>query len=119
MPELPREYKKFDLSYLDNVVDFSEGWDFPIDHMDGILELNTHLAVRPAEFELSHGPSKNRTFPSSKKVLSRGRRSCDECSEEVGEKGFLESGSPTFRIDSSGKDLRRTGFEGPDWRQEA
>ncbi|GFX75756.1 hypothetical protein TNCV_2237281 [Trichonephila clavipes] len=42
MPELPREYKKFDLSYLDSVVVFSEGWDFPIDHMDGILELNTH-----------------------------------------------------------------------------
>ncbi|GFV35905.1 uncharacterized protein TNCV_2866641 [Trichonephila clavipes] len=53
MPELSREYKKFDLSYLDNVVVFSEGWDFPIDHMDGILELNTHLAVRPAEFELA------------------------------------------------------------------
>ncbi|GFY62199.1 uncharacterized protein TNIN_448841 [Trichonephila inaurata madagascariensis] len=31
-PELPREYKKFDLSYLDNVVVFSEDWDFPIDH---------------------------------------------------------------------------------------
>ncbi|GFW49914.1 uncharacterized protein TNCV_2314961 [Trichonephila clavipes] len=30
-----------------------KGWDFPIDHMDGILELNTHLAVRPAEFELA------------------------------------------------------------------
>ncbi|GFW53137.1 uncharacterized protein TNCV_3293841 [Trichonephila clavipes] len=42
MPELPREYKKFDLSYLRNVVVFSEGWDFPIDHMDAILELNTH-----------------------------------------------------------------------------
>ncbi|GFX98769.1 uncharacterized protein TNCV_1503451 [Trichonephila clavipes] len=53
MPELPREYKKFDLSYLDNVVVFSEGWDFPIDHMNGILELNTHLTVRPAEFELA------------------------------------------------------------------
>ncbi|GFW15511.1 hypothetical protein TNCV_4656511 [Trichonephila clavipes] len=65
------------------------------------------------------GPSKNRTFPSPEKVLSRGRRSCVECSEEVGEKGFLESGSPTFRIDSSGKDMRRTGFEGPDWRQTA
>ncbi|GFW95435.1 hypothetical protein TNCV_1721371 [Trichonephila clavipes] len=39
--------------------------------------------------------------------------------EEVGEKGFLESRSPTFRIDSSGKGMRRTGFEGPDWRQKA
>ncbi|GFS98647.1 hypothetical protein TNCV_4679651 [Trichonephila clavipes] len=39
--------------------------------------------------------------------------------EEVGEKGFLESHFPTFRIDSSGKDMRRTGFEGPDWRQKA
>ncbi|GFT57848.1 hypothetical protein TNCV_4865731 [Trichonephila clavipes] len=39
--------------------------------------------------------------------------------EEVGEKGFLESRSPTFRIDSSGKDMRRTGFEGSDWRQRA
>ncbi|GFV95565.1 hypothetical protein TNCV_4575661 [Trichonephila clavipes] len=48
-----------------------------------------------------------------KKVLSRGRRSCGECSEEVGEKGLLESRSPTFRIDSSEKDMRRTGFEGP------
>ncbi|GFU36010.1 uncharacterized protein TNCV_4191201 [Trichonephila clavipes] len=27
--------------------------DFPIDHMDGILELNTHLAVRLAKFELA------------------------------------------------------------------
>ncbi|GFV33847.1 uncharacterized protein TNCV_1820341 [Trichonephila clavipes] len=53
MPELPREHKKFDLSYLDNVFVFLEGWDFPIDHKDGILELNTHLAVRPAEFELA------------------------------------------------------------------
>ncbi|GFW32284.1 uncharacterized protein TNCV_674431 [Trichonephila clavipes] len=170
MPELPREYKKFDLSYLHNVVVFSEGWDFPTDHMDAILERNMRLAVRPAEFELAQdgveycgyvvglgkqsptqlkyvilarresytvkkvvlprtfklyllsdfsGPSKNRTFPSSEKVLSRGRRSCGECSEEVGEKGFLESGSPTFRIDSSGKDMRRTGFEGPAWRQRA
>ncbi|GFX55190.1 uncharacterized protein TNCV_1156471 [Trichonephila clavipes] len=150
-PELPREYKKFDLSYLHNVVAFSEGWDFPIDHMDAILERNMRLAVRPAEFELaqdgveycgyvvwlgkqspaqlkvraiidfsiSRGPSKSRTFPSSEKVLSRGRRSCGECSVEVGEKGLLESGSPTFRIDSSGKDMRRTGFEGPDWRRTA
>ncbi|GFV56477.1 uncharacterized protein TNCV_2209431 [Trichonephila clavipes] len=53
MPELPREYKKFDLSYLDNMVVFSEGWDFPIDHMDEILERNMRLAVRPAEFELA------------------------------------------------------------------
>ncbi|GFV55819.1 hypothetical protein TNCV_3321081 [Trichonephila clavipes] len=130
---------------------FSRGWDFPIDHMDAILERNMRLAVRPAEFELaqdgveycgyvvglgkqspaqlkvraiidfsiSRGPSKNRTFLSSEKVLSRGRRSCGECSEEVGEKGLLESRSPTFRIDSSGKDKRRTGFEGPDWRQTA
>ncbi|GFW42484.1 transposable element Tcb2 transposase [Trichonephila clavipes] len=34
--------------------------------------------------------------------------------EGVGEKGFLESRSPTFRIDSSRKDMRRTGFECPD-----
>ncbi|GFU49014.1 uncharacterized protein TNCV_2333081 [Trichonephila clavipes] len=39
--------------------------------------------------------------------------------EEVGEKGFLESRSPTFRIDSSRKDMQRTGFGGPDWRQKA
>ncbi|GFW65100.1 hypothetical protein TNCV_393661 [Trichonephila clavipes] len=39
--------------------------------------------------------------------------------EEVGEKGFLESHSPTIRIDSSGKDMRRTGFEGTDWRRKA
>ncbi|GFU85238.1 uncharacterized protein TNCV_2385451 [Trichonephila clavipes] len=39
--------------------------------------------------------------------------------EGVGEKGFLESRSPTFRIDSSRKDMRRTGFEGPDWKQKA
>ncbi|GFV17183.1 hypothetical protein TNCV_2989021 [Trichonephila clavipes] len=37
--------------------------------------------------------------------------------EEVREKGFLESRSPTFRIDSPGKGMRRTGFEGPDCRQ--
>ncbi|GFX31222.1 retrovirus-related Pol polyprotein from transposon 17.6 [Trichonephila clavipes] len=53
MPELPREYKKFDLSYLHNVVVFSEGWNFPIDHMDALLERNMRLAVRPAEFELA------------------------------------------------------------------
>ncbi|GFX08844.1 uncharacterized protein TNCV_1548811 [Trichonephila clavipes] len=39
--------------------------------------------------------------------------------EEVGEKGFQESRSPTFRIDSSGKGMQRTGFEGPYWRQKA
>ncbi|GFT67997.1 hypothetical protein TNCV_713651 [Trichonephila clavipes] len=39
--------------------------------------------------------------------------------EGVGEKGFLESRSLTFRIDSSRKDMRSTGFEGPDWRQKA
>ncbi|GFV72422.1 uncharacterized protein TNCV_638841 [Trichonephila clavipes] len=38
------------------------------------------------------------------------RRGCGECSEEVGEKGLLESRSPTFRIDSSEKYMRRTGF---------
>ncbi|GFY25293.1 hypothetical protein TNCV_2484131 [Trichonephila clavipes] len=53
MPELSREYKKFDLSYLDNVAVFSEGWDFPIDHMDGILELNTHLAVVVGQWNLN------------------------------------------------------------------
>ncbi|GFT41064.1 uncharacterized protein TNCV_1098281 [Trichonephila clavipes] len=57
---------------------------------------------------------KNRTFPSLEKVLSRGRRSCGECSEELGEKGLLESRSPTFRIDSSKKDMRRSGLEGPE-----
>ncbi|GFY02281.1 hypothetical protein TNCV_3501632 [Trichonephila clavipes] len=36
--------------------------------------------------------------------------------EEVGEKGFLESRFPAFRIDSSGKGMQRTGFEGPDWQ---
>ncbi|GFW03435.1 uncharacterized protein TNCV_1739851 [Trichonephila clavipes] len=46
-------HEKFDLSYFDNAVVFSQGWNFPIDHMDGILELITHLAVRPAEFELA------------------------------------------------------------------
>ncbi|GFW65675.1 hypothetical protein TNCV_891651 [Trichonephila clavipes] len=60
---------------------------------------------------------KEQTFPSSEKVLSRGRRSCGECSEEVGEKGLLESRSLTFRIDSSEKDMRRTGFEGPEESQ--
>ncbi|GFT55946.1 uncharacterized protein TNCV_2158141 [Trichonephila clavipes] len=146
MAELPQGHEKFDLSYFDNVVVFSEGWDFPIDHMDGILELSTHLAVRLAKFELAQddveycghvvglgkqSPAQlkartmidfsilrykiqNRTFPSSEKVLSRGRRSCGECSEEVGEKGLLESRSPTFRIDSSEKDMQRTGFEGPE-----
>ncbi|GFW76826.1 transposable element Tc1 transposase [Trichonephila clavipes] len=39
--------------------------------------------------------------------------------EGVGEKGFLESRSSKFRIDSSGKGMRRTSFEGPDWRQKA
>ncbi|GFY59815.1 hypothetical protein TNIN_197151 [Trichonephila inaurata madagascariensis] len=47
MAELPQVHEQFDLSYLDNVVVFSDGCEFPIDHMDGILERNTHLAVRP------------------------------------------------------------------------
>ncbi|GFU11313.1 retrovirus-related Pol polyprotein from transposon 17.6 [Trichonephila clavipes] len=50
MTKLPQGHEKFDLSYLDNVVVFS---DFPIDHMDAILERNTRLAVRPAECELA------------------------------------------------------------------
>ncbi|GFU25946.1 hypothetical protein TNCV_5104451 [Trichonephila clavipes] len=38
--------------------------------------------------------------------------------EEVGERGFLESRSPTFRIDSSkGGHARGPVFEGPDWRR--
>ncbi|GFW53212.1 retrovirus-related Pol polyprotein from transposon 17.6 [Trichonephila clavipes] len=53
MAQPPQGHEKFDLSYFDNVVVFSEGCGFPIDHMDGILELNTHLAVRPTEFELA------------------------------------------------------------------
>ncbi|GFX57312.1 uncharacterized protein TNCV_3914761 [Trichonephila clavipes] len=51
MAELPQALRQFDLSYLDNGIVFSEGWDFPIDHMDGILERSTHLAVRPVECE--------------------------------------------------------------------
>ncbi|GFT54097.1 uncharacterized transposon-derived protein F54H12.3 [Trichonephila clavipes] len=39
---------------------------------------------------------------------------CGECSEELGEKGLLESRSPTFRIDSSKNDMRRSGLEGPE-----
>ncbi|GFU83894.1 uncharacterized protein TNCV_3852161 [Trichonephila clavipes] len=39
--------------FTDNVVVFSEGWNFSIDHMDGILEGNTRSAVRPAECELA------------------------------------------------------------------
>ncbi|GFV64936.1 uncharacterized protein TNCV_197481 [Trichonephila clavipes] len=53
MAELPHGYEKFNLSYLDNVVVFSEGWYFPIDHMDRILERNKRLAVRPVECELA------------------------------------------------------------------
>ncbi|GFV02808.1 uncharacterized protein TNCV_2304411 [Trichonephila clavipes] len=53
MAKLPQGHEKFDLSYLDSVVVFSEGLDFPIDHMDRILERNTHLAVRPVECELA------------------------------------------------------------------
>ncbi|GFV40116.1 hypothetical protein TNCV_31751 [Trichonephila clavipes] len=48
MTELPPRHEKFDLSYLDNRIVFSEFWDFQIDDVDGILERNTHLAVRPA-----------------------------------------------------------------------
>ncbi|GFW96550.1 retrovirus-related Pol polyprotein from transposon 297 [Trichonephila clavipes] len=36
-----------------NVVVFSEGWDFPIDHIDAILKRNIRLVVRPAECELT------------------------------------------------------------------
>ncbi|GFY45490.1 retrovirus-related Pol polyprotein from transposon 17.6 [Trichonephila inaurata madagascariensis] len=53
MAELPKGHEKFDLSDLENVVVFSELWDFPIDHMDRILKQNTCLAVRPAECELA------------------------------------------------------------------
>ncbi|GFS52598.1 retrovirus-related Pol polyprotein from transposon 17.6 [Trichonephila clavipes] len=68
--ELPQGLGKFDLSYLDNVVVFSEGWDFPIDHMDGILERNTHLAVRPAESELAQDDVEQRGH-----VVGLGKRS--------------------------------------------
>ncbi|GFY15060.1 hypothetical protein TNCV_4493131 [Trichonephila clavipes] len=37
--------------------------------------------------------------------------------EEVGEKGCLESRSPTLRLDGLERTSARTGFEGPDWRQ--
>ncbi|GFV21909.1 uncharacterized protein TNCV_4525961 [Trichonephila clavipes] len=74
--------------------------------------------------------SKNRTFLHQKKfsleergvvanVVPGPQQRMVLLPEEVGEKGFLESRSPTFRIDSSGKDMRRTDFEGPDWRQKA
>ncbi|GFV82611.1 uncharacterized protein TNCV_1618401 [Trichonephila clavipes] len=141
MPELSREYKKFYLSYLDNVVVFSEGWDFPIDHMDGILELNTHLAVRPVEFELAqdgveycgHVVGVGKQSPAQLKRKEEfvanvvpapfnyvgDRKRMVLLPEEVREMGFLESRSFTFRIDSSGKDMRNTGFEDPDWRQKA
>ncbi|GFT23332.1 hypothetical protein TNCV_2016241 [Trichonephila clavipes] len=121
---------------------FTEGWDFPIDHMDGILELNTLLAVRLAKFELaqddveycghvvglgkqSPAQLKARTmidfsilrYKTQVKVLgyerqyipmfSRKKFSLEEggvvanVPRKWGEKGLLESRSPTFRIDSS------------------
>ncbi|GFS53772.1 hypothetical protein TNCV_731551 [Trichonephila clavipes] len=109
------------------------GWDIGAKH--------THLAVRPAEFELAQdgveycghvvGLGKQSPTPLKRKeefVANVIRAPFDYVvnqkrmvwlPEGVGEKGFLESHSPTFRIDSSGKDMRRTGFEGPDWRQKA
>ncbi|GFT02532.1 hypothetical protein TNCV_1487491 [Trichonephila clavipes] len=92
--------------------------------MDAILERNMRLEVRPAEFELaqdgveycSHVVGLGKKSPAQ---LKRKEESCGECSEEVGEKGFRESRSPTFQIDSTGKDKRRTGFEDPDWSQTA
>ncbi|GFV66753.1 uncharacterized protein TNCV_3624381 [Trichonephila clavipes] len=77
MAELPQRHEKFDLSYFDNVVVFSEDWDFPIDHKARILELNIHLAVRPAEFELAQDGvdycghvGLGRQFPAQLKVRS-------------------------------------------------
>ncbi|GFW14663.1 uncharacterized protein TNCV_1561261 [Trichonephila clavipes] len=55
MAELFQGHGKFDLSYLDNVVVFSEGCDFPIDHKNRTSERNTRLVVRPAECELAQG----------------------------------------------------------------
>ncbi|GFU66344.1 retrovirus-related Pol polyprotein from transposon 297 [Trichonephila clavipes] len=47
MPELPREYKKFDLLCLDNVVIFSESADYPINHINKTLEQNARLTIEP------------------------------------------------------------------------
>ncbi|GFW56875.1 hypothetical protein TNCV_161051 [Trichonephila clavipes] len=62
--------------------------------------LNTVTNVAPAPFDVVGDQKRMMMLP-----------------EEVGEKGFLESRSPTFRIDSSRKDMRMTGFRGSDWRQ--
>ncbi|GFY44472.1 retrovirus-related Pol polyprotein from transposon 297 [Trichonephila inaurata madagascariensis] len=49
MPELPREYKKFDLLCLDNVVIFSENGDYPINNINKILEENARLTIEPVK----------------------------------------------------------------------
>ncbi|GFS60698.1 hypothetical protein TNCV_5074011 [Trichonephila clavipes] len=78
----------------------------------------SHMAVKPPPFRnitLRYGLRIRELW----RMLFQDQKRMVSLSEEVGEKGFLESRSPTFRIDSSGKDKRRTGFEGPDWRQKA
>ncbi|GFT63014.1 uncharacterized protein TNCV_1607731 [Trichonephila clavipes] len=72
----------------------------------------TELFLHQKKFSLEEGEVVANVVPGPQKRIVL-------LPEEVGEKGFLEFRSPTFRIDSSGKGMRRTGFEGPDWRQKA
>ncbi|GFT62848.1 uncharacterized protein TNCV_1606741 [Trichonephila clavipes] len=72
----------------------------------------TELFLHQKKFSLEEGEVVANVVPGPQKRIVL-------LPEEVGEKGFLEFRSPTFRIDSSGKGMRRTGVEGPDWRQKA
>ncbi|GFQ85565.1 hypothetical protein TNCT_216981, partial [Trichonephila clavata] len=46
MAELSQGHEKLDLSYLDNLVIFSENWDSPVNHINNILEQNGHLTIK-------------------------------------------------------------------------
>ncbi|GFS40739.1 retrovirus-related Pol polyprotein from transposon 297 [Trichonephila inaurata madagascariensis] len=49
MTELPQGHEKFELSYLDSVVIFSENGDYPINHINKILEQNARLTIEPVK----------------------------------------------------------------------
>ncbi|GFW65104.1 hypothetical protein TNCV_393701 [Trichonephila clavipes] len=80
-------------------------------HKRDLMDLQTtELFLHQKKFSLEEGDVVANVVPGPQKRMVL-------LPEEVGEKGFLESCSPTSWIDSSGKDMRRTGFEGTDWRQ--
>ncbi|GFT15618.1 hypothetical protein TNCV_4985531 [Trichonephila clavipes] len=141
MAELLQGCEKFALPYLVDVAIFSENWDDHISHIDKVLERirDARLTIKLAKCKfaqdsvkyLGHVVGLGKRSPAQLKVQTildfpvprtktQKNFSLEEggvvanVSRKWGEKGLLESRSPTFRIDSSEKDMRRTGLEGPE-----